>query len=521
LTLAGTGDLGPATVDAIGPIALSLGRHAGYRGVKLSPPVARVEAAETSVLVVGTPRDNPLIDQLVDTQGLLPSQGLIEILPHPTQSTAAVLVVTGFDGPGLMKAAHALASAEVQELLSGSRVLIEQSQATDIPARDELPRGVPSTMSFTLADLGVADQTVRGTYSSPVSVPLEFEGDTKVRPRGASLRLDYAYGAQLDPDRSTLEILLNGVSIRSVALDRDGGDPEARLSVDLHAELLHPASEVTAVFHLVPDKEGQCPENRNRQLWATVFETSRFQVDRSHTSELPDLALLRHALWPYGPALDREGVALLLPDVPDWGAASAAFQTAAELGRVSRGSAPDLLLVPGGPGVLGRVKGRQLMVLSDGTAHDPLRVVALTGVIKAQGGATRRLTGASGATLVDASMDPVASTMEQVIYQAEPVRTALLLQSTGSAALLALADSLGDPTTLIRLDGSAAFLESNGDIATHALATRVVVGQPSILGRLQLLLSSTGLPLAVVLALVGTLATVLITRWAGGRHGQV
>lgn len=521
LTVAGRGTPGEATLDALGRVAFGLGRHAGYRGVTLAPAVARVAQSETHTLVVGTADDNPLIAELVDVAALEPGQGLIQALVHPRRAHLGVLVVTGADSEGLDKAANAVSSAEVQELLSGSRVLIEASRALSVPPLDQVPRPAPAALSFTLADLGIADQTVRGTYAPSLVLPLSLQADSVVRPHGASLRLDYAYGAQLDPTRSSIEVLLNGVSLRSVALDRPQGDPRAQLTVDLRDALVHPASEVTVLFHLVPEAQEVCILQRNRQLWATVFETTRFEVDRLHTAKLPDLALLRHRLWPLGQGLSREGVAILLPDQPSWQTATAGMQVAAELGRASEVLTPDLVMLAGGPDTLGQVSGRQLLVLSDGTPHGPLRVVELMGSLKAEGGTLRRLTGPDGALLVDAEVSQPASTLEQVVYQVEPVRTALVLQAQEPAALLDLAAALGDADTLRRLDGSAAFLEVDGEIATHALAEQVVVGRPSVWSRLSLVLSSTGLPLALVLAFVGTLATIVVSRWAGGRHGQV
>jgi hypothetical protein len=521
LTLAGQGPLTESTLDALGRVGLSLGRHAGYRGLTIAPSVDNVAASQTHTLVVGTPQDNPLIGQLVAVDTLEPGQGLVQALRHPTHPSDAVLVVSGADAEGLSKAARALASGEVQELLTGSRMLIDESRVLHAPERDEVPRPVPKALSFTLRDLGIVDQTVRGTYSRAITIPLNLQADAKVRPEGAALRLAYAYGAQLDTARSTVEVLLNGVTLRSVALGREGGDPDAELELDLRDALVHPATEVTVVFRLVPADQEECSFHRNRQLWATVFDSTRFEIDRTHTAERPDLALLRHDLWPLGEALDQCGVAILLPDIPTWGSAGAALQTAAELGRVSAGPLPDLVVSAGGPDALGRVNGRELIVLSDGTPSEPLRVVALTGSLKAHGGIKRRLMGTDGKPLVDAEFSRSATTLEQVIYQTEPVRTALVLQAGDTTGLLGLATALGDPETLRRLDGSAAFLESNGDIATHALAERVVVGQPSIWSRLSLVLSTSGLPLALILAFVGTLITIVIQRWAGERHGQV
>ncbi len=521
IALAGQGALTDETLQALGLVGLSLGRHAGYRGVVVGPTVARLEDATTHTLVVGTPAHNPLLGPVVESARLSSGQGLVQALRHPSDPHLAVLVVAGRDDAGLTKAAQAVASGEVQELLSGSRVVIEESRALEAPARDEVPRPVPRSLTFTMGDLGLTDQTVRGTYSRAVQIPLNFPADTLVHPDGATVRLDYAYGAQLDPERSTLEVLLNGVTLRSVALSQPDGDPDARLEVDLRDGLLHPSSELVAVFHLVPDHEDACTLHHNRQLWATVFESTRFEVDRTHTAELPDLALLRHGLWPLGPALDGDGVGLLLPDQPTWGNAAAAMQAAAELGRVSTGPLPDLLVAAGGPDALGRVNGRELLVLSDGTPSEPLRVVGLTGSLKAHGGKVRRLTGTDGEVLVDAEVSRPATTMEQVVYQAEPVRTALVLQAGGADALLDLTRGLGDPSTLRLLAGSAAFLESDGTVATHALAEKVVVGAPSFWSRLTLVLSTTGLPLAMILAFVGTLITIVVTRWAGGRHGQV
>jgi hypothetical protein len=521
LTLAGQGPLDPTTLNALGRIGLSLGRHAGYRGVVLEPAVDTVIHAKTHTLVIGTPANNALVRSLVDTSALEPGQGLLAVVNHPVLSEAAVLVVTGADPLGLNKAVNALAGADMQELLSGPIVVLDESQAQSMPERDQVPRPAPPSLTFSLADLGIADQTVRGTYANAVTIALSLEADSQFYPDSASLRLDYAYGAQLDPEQSSLEVLLNGVTLRSVALDKAGGDPDAHLDLTLRHSLMSPSSEVTVLFHLVSADSRTCILQRNRQLWATVFETSRFEIDRIHIAELPDLSLLRHGLWPLGPALDRDGVAILLPDNPSWDNASAAFLAAVALGRVSSGTTPELTVVAGSPDAMGAVRGRHLLVLADGSDHAPLRVMGLIGSLQVKGGQIRQLTGSDGAVQMAFEVMRTAATLEQVLYQTEPVRTALILQADGPHALLALTATLGEPHSLQQLEGSAAFLEPNGAIATLASAERVVVGQQSIWARMQLVLSSTGLPLALILAFVGTLMTIVVSRWAVGRQGQI
>ena len=168
---------------------------------------------------------------------------------------------------------------------------------------------VPDQELFTLADLGMTDRTIRGFYATPMEIPLKMSGDTKVRIDGARFVVDYGYAANLDTRLSSLEVRLNGVTLRSIPLDDEEGEVKAQLEVELPHELLEPSSELEVVFHLFPAEFDPCSYIGDRHIWGTVFETSLLELERDYYAMVPDLSLLRHDLWPMAEAANSDACA--------------------------------------------------------------------------------------------------------------------------------------------------------------------------------------------------------------------
>ena len=148
LTLVSADDeLAPAAIEALGVIGLSLGRIAGYHTLNVREPVATLAKAETNALVVGTPEDNRIVEKLVSQRNLNAGEGLIAVLPHPDDPSLAVLVVTGKDEAGLMKAAHALAGHDRYPVLAGKVAKVRLSESDDPPPSRRTPSPPPRTTS--------------------------------------------------------------------------------------------------------------------------------------------------------------------------------------------------------------------------------------------------------------------------------------------------------------------------------------------------------------------------------------
>ncbi len=522
VSLAGSTDYSAAQLAAVGDLALTLGRQAAYRGVYWDDPVANPENATGHVLVVGTPAENPLVSRLVP-QVPRAGEGLVAIVPKPGDPTYAAIVVTGGDAAGLAKAAEALSSDNRAQILSGRSSVIESVQPAPPPATRQQPLPVPKESSFTVMDLGIGDTTVRGYYSPPIQVPLNLEGDAKVQVDGARIGIDYAYSAYLDTRLSTMEVRLNGVTLRSVGLDDVDGDERERLWVDLPFDLMEPANQVEIIFHLFPRDFGPCVFITDKHIWGTVFASTKVEVARDNYALLPDLELLRHDLWPYGEALGTEGVTVVVANDPGIWDATAAAQIASELGRRSVAVNPKLAIVPASSGIQGRSGASQLVVLAGRGPNALFDDLAKAKKASLPGDIERQFQG-DGDTQMSAAVTAPYGTIQQSVFDGT-ARTVLILHAPSDQALPTLARVLQDESKLRALGRSLAVIaqptpDSAESLRTVDAAKKQQVGTIPLRSQLQTLMRSAWWMLGFAVLLGAFLLALVVRAWASRRGGQ-
>lgn len=497
-------DPDPSALDAAGELALFLGRLAGYRGTSLAPGPATLAAATTPVIRVGLQGDLAPLSGFVPP-ALSPGEGAVALVANPHDATLPVLVVTGADATGLSAAVQALTSPDHHAVLSGTTVVVRDVVPAPLPPVRDVPLPVPEHIDrFTLADLGLSDQTVRGFYAPSVIVPLRFEGDSHPMEDQAELYLDFAYGAQVDPTRSRLEVRLNGIPLRAWALDEIDGQEQQRVRLALPVALLEPASVLEVAFRLVPRGRAGCVQIRDRQLWATVFDTTELRVPRDRYADLPDLGRLQYDFWPYGRDLD-EGVVIVLPDLPDRHSLSAALNLAAHLGRMGSGEAPSLALVRAGGSELARRPERHAVLVVDGGTHSVQRALIASELLAPLPPATDR--GWTGS-------------VQQIAHPWQEGGTILAVAAPSGTALAAFADGLRTFRQQHLMDTFAIF-------GPDGHATHFEARTPSRVGSLSgitwfRLVAERGYPLVGLgVLLAGIVLAISLRRWAAVRGGAL
>ena len=522
VSLAGSAKASASQLEAVGEIGLTLGRLAAYRGVHFGRPVARASDAPGHVLVVGTPADNPMVGQLLsDLPGA--GAGMVAIMPKPGDPTHAALVVTGGDAAGLKKAAEAFASDDRNEILAGGVALIESVESGSPPPTRQQPLPVPVEPEFTLVDLGIGDTTVRGYYAPPIQIPLKLEGDAHVQVDGSKIGIDYAYSAYLDTRLSTLEVRLNGVTLRSIGLDDVDGDERERLWVDLPFDLMEPANEVEVIFHLFPRDFGPCVYITDSHIWGTVYSSTKIEVNRDHYSMLPDLGLLRYDLWPYGEALANEGVVIVTDSAPSSWDATAAAQMASELGRRGVAATPRLQVVPATSGLAERAGMAQIIALVGDGPHAVYDALSSQGKATLPGDVQRKLNGNGDAKMV-ATVSKNYGTLEQAVLT-DAGRTALTVRSGDDTTLPRLVRTLQDEGTLRAFDASLAVVNDGPSDETPPVKNLEItqtqqVGTIPLRSQLQTLLRDSWWALAVAVLIAAFLLAVVVREWAARRGGQ-
>ncbi len=525
VALGGLKDVSAAQLEVFGVLGFAMGRFADYRGVNIRLAGSSSAQVTTHLLLVGTPDENPMIGQFVDVRSLRAGVGRLAVVPNPADPTKAVLIVTGGDAVGVMKAAEALTSEDRTELLSSSTADIEVvKDALPVTTR-RIPLPLPPSGStqqrVRLSDLRIKDQTVRGFYAPPVRVPLNLEGDAEVHVDGARVGIDYAYAALLDNDLSTMEVRLNDVTLRSIALDEADGEEKARLWVDLPWELLKPDARLEVVFHLFPHNMGECIYTNDKHLWGTVFATSELRLTRDRYAELPDLSKVRYDLWPMTPALQDGELVVVTDDNPSAIDAAAVTQLMAELGARSAAKDPNFRIVRGNSADA-KPQGGTMVVLAGEGGNSAYASLKSAGVVTAEKEEVRRKLSQDGNRLMDARMASTYGTVEQVVSgTGESATVAMILDAPTDAALLSLVNMVGDPSVTAGFSGNIAVVQRDGHVRTLDVVTeKTAVGTRSLASNIKRAFNNYWGILGLGVLVSALLIAFIVRGWAARRGGQ-
>lgn len=508
LTLVQGGTISKESVDAAGLLAFAFGRYADYRGVALRPPVTRVEDARSPALLIGTLSELPNITSLLRGLEVSGDEGIVAVVPNPADNTLPVLVVSGRTPQGVRNAALAISYNDRNQVLSGQVSTVRSITGGNPPPPTRArPLPVPlNESSFTVKQLGYDDQTVRGFYAAPIVVPVITEGDSHVRPSGGSVNVIYSYSAQLHTGLSTLEVLLNNVSLKSIPLDNPEGEERAMLNVDLPAEPISPYAELRVIFHLYPEDFGACVRVADRHLWGTLWADSSFNLPRDHYAYLPDLSLLRFRLWPFTGEGADTSMMIVLPDAPSAGDVAAGMQMMANLGRqnVSPEWGVRMSTSEDSPE---SVKNR-IILLPWNSPHRYYQGIESGGTVTTAGDLARTLS-SGGNTLLETQVQEKYRTVEMTADATGGSN--LIIRSPKSEGLIDVAIALGRVDDLQKLAGNIAVFGDDNSIRTLDVASKKLHGNMPVVEAARVGVQQNWLWLLVAVPLV-LVSAILISR---------
>ncbi len=479
VTLVTPGGPSKDTVDALGVLGFSLGRIADYREIDLVDPVVSASEARTAALIIGTAAEVPEALTLAGVTELGPEEGLVALVPNPSDETLPVLIVTGGGPVGLAKATAALSGQDRYQVLSGSVSRITAVSPSNPPPTRQKPLAAPPASSFSLKDLGMEGRTVRGYYPAPIRIPLKLEGDALAQPSGGSIRVDYAYSAQLDSKLSTMEIRLGGLTLRSVPLEKVTGESQASVTVPLPQDLLDPAANVDVVFHLFPRDFDECDRVSDKQIWGTVFASSTIDLARDHVADMPDLSRLRYGNWPFNALAPNGGTVIVLPDAPDGRAESAGFMLATRLGKLTQSAQPDFAMLRAVDATFTDKADKNFILLVDGTPSSAYDALASAGALTLTGGPERLLANGKE-VLLDATVGTPYGTIEEAFSPANAKRAALVIRALREDGLTPLVESATDLGKVKKLSGNLAIIGADLDVRTMDVATHQAWGRVAV-----------------------------------------
>lgn len=443
-------------------IAGAIGRHLEFKTASLEAAAALDLNAPADQVLIGTAAELSGIPEAASWLEPLPGSpglGFLRLVENPRQPGRFVLVVSGRDAEGIRKAVAALVHHPEMQALSAATAVIERVEPGAAPA----PRGfIPERDSFTLRDLGQGRLTVRGLNPAPFQIRLRAPADAHFVPYEQKIRLEFAYGPQVETTRSTLEVILNGTALHGRALSRATGSPSETLEVNVPPGLLGMENLLQLQFHLYPRNWNYCEKFDNDFLWATLFDSTRLDLPRDRWAELPELALLRHSGYPLSDGL----TALVLPRAPQPAEATLLVNVAFLLGRIM-GSAPGEVYFDSDlPAEVRR--SSHLVLVGELGRHALLREI------------TERLTfhtaeqkmrlGQAAQVRLGAGQASTDGIVEQAISPWNSERVLLVFSGRDAPALERTRQSLSNPELLPKFRGNLMLLHEDGKADSFALA---------------------------------------------------
>ncbi len=267
-------------------IAGALGSSLPYRSARITAATSFEPDADASQVLFGSPQHLATITG-VSAPSLDSGLGRLRVVENPRR-------------PG-------------RYLLWGEGAVIVARRKTwpSIPSAARRGELLPASDSFKLADIPQLAShdttgsgiTVRGADPEPIEISLKpGAGEHFVRGE-QTVDIEYAYGPQVDTASSTMEVRLNGKTLRGRALDLPSGSASEALEVMLPTEALGEENVLELRFRLFPKNGGSWVPGgggaTGDQLWATLFGGTSFHLPRDSYADLPDFAALRNGGFPF------------------------------------------------------------------------------------------------------------------------------------------------------------------------------------------------------------------------------
>jgi hypothetical protein len=277
--------------------------------------VESIDALSGPLLIAGTFDEQPvrLMETWlnVKTQDLTDANdGIISLVPRPGRMFSPTLVVTGRTPQAILRGVH--------KLIDG----------LDPVAPRALRGFLPPDNHFTLGQIGLNELKLDARNGFSISVPLSATPDTKFLDYGHQIRLAFRFGSNINTEHAILDIDLNGSRIGRFAAPDFSTRSRASVRMKIPAHLLGRQNVLGITWQGLNGVDGA-----DAAVW--LLPDSEFDFPHDYRSELPDLALLQYALFPFGRRSDVSDSIIVLPDHATTDLVATLFEFAAVLGRLA------------------------------------------------------------------------------------------------------------------------------------------------------------------------------------------
>jgi cellulose synthase operon protein B len=283
-------------------------------------------------LLQGATLPSPLQGKSFAAPGMQADDGILQMAVSPWNTGRAILVVGGNSDAGVVKAAQALSTTNIQTVGDHSLALI--ASVTPATATGQSNTTLPQEMN-TFADLGYDALTMSGVGRSETSVrftvPPGFVTD-----EDAYLDLTFNHSGLLDFSRSGLTVFMNGNLIGSLLLSEQTATTNTqRIKIPV-SSLTPNTNELRFQVDLAP--LSQCSFIDTSNLWFSILPESVINLPLSPATATTTAPRDMDS-YPYPftgePSLSNLNFILSKNDPASWNTAA---QIALQLGRQATGA---------------------------------------------------------------------------------------------------------------------------------------------------------------------------------------
>ncbi len=197
--------------------------------------------------------------------------GVLQVLPSPWNASKSLLFVSGASDQGVVKAAQALSTGNLQTGATPNYSVIAQVNPLTTIGVIGQDAAQLTTPDITLSDLGYQVITVDALGSNYLTYEFIIP-QGQIPSENPYLEIKYSNSTMVDPVRSDITVYLNDTVIGSVQLS-DGTTSLVSSKIDLPASMLRfGQNRLDIVINLLPRDE--CSVLALSGLWATIYQDS-------------------------------------------------------------------------------------------------------------------------------------------------------------------------------------------------------------------------------------------------------
>jgi Bacterial cellulose synthase subunit len=310
------------TLQAMALMAANLVRQARPQPLQFTL-VRTIAAADDPFIIVGTPQEQPQLAGLqagsrlviqpregkrsitFDKDTLGESEGLAGVTTALQSGgrRVPVLFLTANSPTGVLSATQEILSRRIN--LTGTVARIAQTSPAQPTARREWAGFIPPRSRFKLSDLAGPQSRSGAALSQAGLLRLDAPPDARFLDYGHQLNLAIGLARGENP-LPWLTVRFNDELIGRLAAQEVFRGSAGSAVVEVPARLLRTSNVLMLGW------EGATQKNAGPEI--TLLPSSEFYLPRVYRTELPDLSLLQHHLYPFSLQPSLEDLAVLIPD---------------------------------------------------------------------------------------------------------------------------------------------------------------------------------------------------------------